>query len=152
MDYAATYPTAIIRYHASDMALHIDSDATYLVLPNARSRYAGHYFLSSRPTPPPSKPSPTPNGPILTICKTIKGVMISAAEAETNGVYGNAQETIACWISLCALRHLQQATPIQTDNSTSNRFVYANIKQRGRSKTWDMQWNWLCDKITHKKI
>jgi hypothetical protein len=29
--------------------------------------------------------------------------------------------------------------------------VHANIKQR-RSKTWDMQWNWLCDKATHKKL
>jgi hypothetical protein len=51
MDYAATYPLAIIRYFASDMVLHIDSDAAYLVLPNARSRYAGHYFLSNRPPP-----------------------------------------------------------------------------------------------------
>jgi hypothetical protein len=42
MDYAATYPLAIIRYFASDMILHINSDAAYLVLPNARSRYAGH--------------------------------------------------------------------------------------------------------------
>jgi hypothetical protein len=37
LDYAATYPTAIIRYHASDTALHINSDAAYLVLPNART-------------------------------------------------------------------------------------------------------------------
>jgi hypothetical protein len=74
LDYAATYPTAIIRYHASNMALHIDSDAAYLVLPNACSRYAGHYFLSDYPTPPPAKPTPKPNGAILKICKTIPSV------------------------------------------------------------------------------
>ncbi len=73
--------------------------------------------------------------------------MTSAAEAETGGVYGNAQETIACRISLQALGHPQLATPLKTDNSTSNSFVHANIKQR-RSKTWDMRWNWLRDKIT----
>jgi hypothetical protein len=137
---------AIIRYHASGMALHIDSDAAYLVLPNACSHYVGHYYLSDAPPPLPAKPNPKPNGPILTICKTIRGV-----EAETGGVYGNAQEAIACRISLRALGHPQAATSIKTDNSTSNSFVHANIKQR-HSKTWDMRWNWLCDKATHKEL
>ena len=41
LDYAATYPLAIIRYYASDMALNVDTDAAYLVLPNAQSCYAG---------------------------------------------------------------------------------------------------------------
>ena len=40
LDYASTYQNAVIRYHASDMVLWIESDAAYLVLPNARSRYA----------------------------------------------------------------------------------------------------------------
>jgi hypothetical protein len=151
MDYMSTYPLAIIRYHASEMVLHIDSDAAYLVLPNARSRYAGHFYLSSRPTPLPAKPAPKTNGPILTICKTIRGVMASAAEAETAGVYGNAQEAIACRISLLALGHAQPATPIKTDNSTAHSFVHANIKQR-RSKTWDMRWNWLRHKDLHAQL
>ncbi len=151
LDYAATYPLAIIRYHASDMILHVDTDAAYLVLPNARSRYAGHYFLSNAPPPPPTTPSPRPNGAILTVCKTIRNVMTSAAEAETAGVFGNGQEIIACRISLHALNHPQPATPLKTDNSTSNSFVHANIKQR-RSKTWDMRWNWLRDKVTHEQL
>ena len=151
LDYAATYPLAIIRYHASDMALHVDSDAAYLVLPNARSRYAGHYILSDTPPPSPAMPTPKTNGPILTICKTIRGVMTSVAEAKTGGVYSNAQEAIACRISLRALGHPQAATPLKTDNSTSNSFVHANIKQR-RSKTWDMRWNWLQDKATHEQL
>jgi hypothetical protein len=44
LDYAATYPNAVIRYHASQMVLHVDTDAAYLVLPHARSHIAGHYF------------------------------------------------------------------------------------------------------------
>jgi hypothetical protein len=151
MDYASTYPTAIIRYHASDMVLHIDSDAAYLVLPNARSRYAGHYFLSNTPPPHPAKPNPKPNGAVLTICKTVRGVMASAAETETGGVYGNAQEAIACRTSLLALGHPQPPTPLKTDNSTANSFAHANIRQR-RSKTWDMRWNWLREKETHKQL
>ena len=151
LDYAATYPLAIIRYHASDMSLHVDSDAAFLVLPNARSRYAGHYFLSDTPPPFPEKPSPKPNGAVLTICKTIRNVMTSAAETETAGVYGNGQESIVVRICLRALDHPQPATPLKTDNSTSNSFVHANIKQR-RSKTWDMRWNWLRDEATKEQL
>ena len=51
-DYASTYPNATIRYHASGMCLAVDSDAAYLVLPNARSRYAGYFYLTPfKPTP-----------------------------------------------------------------------------------------------------
>ena len=31
IDYAEMYPNTFIRYHASDMILHMDSDAAYLV-------------------------------------------------------------------------------------------------------------------------
>ena len=41
MDYAHSYPNTVIGYHASDMRLHIDSDAAYLVMTNAKSRGAG---------------------------------------------------------------------------------------------------------------
>ena len=46
MDYAATQPDAVIWLHASDMCLHIDIDAAYLVQPKARSRASGHFYLS----------------------------------------------------------------------------------------------------------
>ena len=49
MDYMHTYNNAYLRYHASDMVLHVDSDAAYLVLPKARSRIAGFYHLSDHP-------------------------------------------------------------------------------------------------------
>ena len=50
LDYLSTHPDAIIRYHASDMILAVCSDAAYLVLPNARSRAAGHFFLTTLPS------------------------------------------------------------------------------------------------------
>jgi hypothetical protein len=129
----------------------MDSNAAYLVLPNAGSRYAGDYYLSDAPQAAPAMPTPKTDGPIITVCKTIRGVMSSAAEAETAGVYGNTQETIACRISLSALGHPPKATPINTDNSTTNSFVHANIKQR-RSKTWNMRWNWLRDKALQEQL
>ena len=80
LDYAATYPLAIIRYHASSMALNTtDTDAAYLVLPNARSHYAGNYILSNTPPPSPEIPNPKLNGAILTVCKTICNVSMTSA-------------------------------------------------------------------------
>ena len=37
LDYASTYPYAILRYKDSDMVLDVDSDATYLTMPKAQS-------------------------------------------------------------------------------------------------------------------
>ena len=68
MDCAATQLYAIIRFHASNMCLHIDSDAAYLVQPKVRSCAAGHYYLSYNPPPPHIRPTPAPNGPIITKC------------------------------------------------------------------------------------
>jgi hypothetical protein len=44
LDYLATHPYATIQYHASDMILHIHSDASYLSVSNARSRLGGLLF------------------------------------------------------------------------------------------------------------
>ena len=41
LNYASTHPNAEIIYRASDMILHIDSDAAYLVAPEAQSRTGG---------------------------------------------------------------------------------------------------------------
>ena len=58
MDYAHTYPNAIIGYKASDMQLYVDSDAVYLVLPKARSGGAGHFYLSNKLTSMDKLPQP----------------------------------------------------------------------------------------------
>ena len=76
LDYAATRPDAKIRFYASDMILLTDSDAAYLVLPNAKSRAAGYYYLSKLGINPPL------NGPIWIECRTLPLVASSAAEAE----------------------------------------------------------------------
>ena len=48
LDYCATHPEASICYHKSDMQLWCDSDAAYLVAKNARSRIAGHFYISDK--------------------------------------------------------------------------------------------------------
>lgn len=45
LDYARTYPEVSVRYKASKMILNIETDAAYLVLPKAKSRLAGYFYL-----------------------------------------------------------------------------------------------------------
>lgn len=94
LDYAHTYPDATIRYYASGMCLHIDSDSAYLVHPRARSRIADHHYLSDRIPQHVNKPDSKPNGPILTECRTIWNIMSSVAEAETIGIYHNSRAAV----------------------------------------------------------
>ena len=49
LDYCATYSDAIIRYHRSDMILAVNSEASYLSEPKARSRVGGYHYLSNLP-------------------------------------------------------------------------------------------------------
>ena len=143
LDFAATYPNAKVCYHASDMIIHVDTDAAYLVMPNAKSRIAGYFYLSSKPKSP-GDPVPL-NGAILVECTTIKHVVSSAAEAECGGCFHNAQKAIPIRIALQDLGHPQPKTPIKTDNSTAEGFANKSMRQK-RSKAWDMRYHWIRDR------
>ena len=82
MDYLHTHPDVVVRFHASNMILYKESDAAYLVLPQARSRVASIFYLSNA-----TSGSPPLNGAIQVICKTLQNVVSSAAEAETGGIF-----------------------------------------------------------------
>ena len=48
LDYCHTHPDAKVRYHASDMILHIHSDASYNYEAKARSRAGGNFYLVNK--------------------------------------------------------------------------------------------------------
>ena len=73
------------------MKLYVDSDASYLVAPNTKSRISGYYHCSNYRND--QHPSPKLNGPVLIECKLLKHVT-SAAEAETAGLFSNCQTTV----------------------------------------------------------
>lgn len=127
LDYVHTHQNAQIRHHASDMCLHVDSDASYLTLPRARSRLAGHFFLSDRPI---THHSIKPNGPVLAECKTIRHVVVSSAEAETSALFHNAQTAIPIRHLLRHLDHPQPPTPLKMENATANSFVHQNMRHK----------------------
>jgi hypothetical protein len=151
LDYLATYPNATIRYYASDMIISVVADAAYLVLPNARSRCAGLYFLSDISNTSP--PEPKSNGVVHVLCKTIRGVPASAAEAETGGLFLNGQETIPIITALKEMGHPQPltGTPLETDNSTAHDILKAQVHMK-RSKAFDMRYHWLKDRIFQKQF
>ena len=148
LDYANTYQNVSVRYRASAMILNVEKDAAYLVLPKAKSRLAGYYYMGYNRQ---AQTTREVNGAILVECKTIDHVVASAAEAETAGLFHNAQRTIPIRRILIALGHPQPPTPIKTDNSTAHGFTYDNINQK-RSKSWDMRYYWLRDKQNQKQL
>jgi hypothetical protein len=135
LNYCATHPNAMIRYIASDMALHVASDASYLSAPKARSRASGYHFLSNLPRDPTKPPvatdHPAPsNGASNIVCKIMREVLASATEAELAAIYLNSKESCPIRICLEELGHPQPPTPIQTDNSTAAGIANDAVKQK----------------------
>ena len=150
LDYAATHPDAVIHYYASDMVLHVDSDTAYLVMPNAPSHLAGHFYHSDMPSSAAIPTSPKLNGPMNTECKIIRSVDTSAADAETGALFHNCQMAITIRQALIVLKHSQPPTPLKTDNTTAYGYTTTTIKQK-KSKSWDMTYHWLQNRQTSSK-
>ena len=83
LNYLASNPHVEIQYRESGMQLAIHSNASYLSVSQARSRASGVHFLSEGPPNPKNTEDfvPTANGIILDVCKIMRNIMASAAEA-----------------------------------------------------------------------
>jgi hypothetical protein len=151
LNYCATHPDAILRYHASDMILHVHSDASYLSERNARSRAGGLFFLSTSPllptaTPLPDATPPPLNGAIHVHSSIMSVVLSSATEAELGALFFNGKEAAMLRTTLADMGHPQPATPIQTDNACAAGITNGTVKQR-RSKAMDMRFYWIRDRV-----
>jgi hypothetical protein len=156
LDYCATHPDSVVRFIASDMILHVESDASYLSEPKATSRAAGYHYLSSRLpndqiAPDPDDPSPPFNGPVNIFCQVLKEVVSSAAEAELAGLFHNGKEACPLRIALEEMGYPQPPTPIVTDNSTASGIANDTVKQK-RSKAIDMRFYWIRDRVRQKQF
>ena len=146
MDCAHSYLNAIIRYRASNMQLHVDSDAVYLVLTKARSRGAGHIYLSNKIDNIHFIPTPTPTGPILTEFVTLRNVMSSTAKAEVGTVHHNGKVLFPIIIVLNEMGYLQGPTPLKIDNCTAEVLINKKIQQKC-SKSFNMRFHCMIDRI-----
>ena len=145
LDYVATHPDAILTFNASDMVLHVHSDASYLTEPKARSRAGGHFFMSNK------GPNPPNNGAVTNIAQIIKSVMSSAAEAEIGALFINSRQAIPARHLLEEMGHPQPPTPIMTDNTTALRFVTKNLQPK-QTKSTDMRYWWMRDRSDQKQF
>jgi hypothetical protein len=143
LDYLAAHPDATIRYHASDMILHIHSDASYLSVSNARSRLGGLFFCSDK-----SPHEDNLNGSILNVASVIKNVVASAAESEVGACFQKSQSGAPLRVTHTELGHIQPPTPLRTDNSTA----FGILNKTKKTKAMDMRYHWLTDRVRQKKI
>jgi hypothetical protein len=126
------------------MLLAIISDASYLSVSKARSRAAGYFFLTNRCMDA-TKPYTT-NGAVHVLCHIMREVLSSASEAELGALLHNGKEACPLCIALAKMGHPQEATPIETDNSTANGIATDTVKQK-RSKEVDMRFYWIRDRV-----
>jgi hypothetical protein len=146
LDYLATHPDATIRYHASDMILHIHSDASYRPVSNARSRLGVLFFCGDK-----SPEQDKLNCSMLNVASVINNVVASDAESEVGACFHNAQSGAPLRVTLTELGHIQPPMPLRTENSTVFGIWNETIKQK-ISKAMDMIYHWLADRVCQNNL
>eukprot|EP00957_Ditylum_brightwellii_P063737 4836575-Ditylum_brightwellii.AAC.1 len=81
------------------------------------------------------------NGLVHAVCKTIRNVMASSAEAELGALFINTKKEEELHTALEQMEHVQPPTPIMMDNSTACRIINGTVKQR-RTHAIDMHFYW----------
>ena len=132
------------------MGLWIDSNTSFASIRNARSRVSGFFYLSLHPSKIPKHHDPPPNVPIFVLCRIMKMVLLSAAEAAYGGIFINAKEGVPIRTTLQELGHNQtkMVTPLKIDNSTVRSIVHNNVSQK-KSRCFDMGIHWIRDRAKH---
>ena len=110
LNYYATFPDAAVKYITSNMCLWTDSYSPYLSVQKARSRVGGFFYLYDHPSKVTKNQYPRLNRPIHILCKMMKTLVASAAEAELGGFFFNRQEGIPIRTTLIKLKHHQPKT------------------------------------------
>jgi hypothetical protein len=142
LNYCNTHPETKIRYHASDMILHIHSDASYLSDNEAKSRAGGFFYIGNNS----KNDRKLTNAAFFIVNKVLKHVMPSAAEAEIGAVFINSKEGAVLRTTLEELGHPQPPTPMETDNTTATGNSNGTIKQK-RTKAMDVRFYWIKDRV-----
>jgi hypothetical protein len=146
LQYAATWPSAIITFHPSDMVLKVITDATYPSERGARSRAAGYHHLGNS-----DNKDQWINGAISVMSKQINVVTSSAYESEIGGAWMNTVASPPETRTLELLGHNQPPTEIISDNKVAVAIANGTAKQR-LSKPIDMRFHWLVDRTQQKQF
>jgi hypothetical protein len=150
LDYLATHPDTTVRYHASDMKLAIESDASYLSSYNSRSRVGGYFYLSSDTGHSSNSEPPPLNGAIHVTANILKHVVASAGEAEIAATFTNGQDGCPIITTLEEMGHKQGTVTITTDNKCAEGFANRTTKMKC-TKAMDMCFYWILDRSDQRQ-
>ena len=144
LNYIASNPNSEIQYRASEVQLAIHSGASYLSVYQAKIRASGVHFLSKGPPNPKNIEdfAPSVNGIILFVCKIVRNIMVSEAEAEYGTIFVNAQIAVPIRTTLTEMGRRQGPTAIQVDNSTSWSIATKEFCQK-KSKAMYILFYWI---------
>jgi hypothetical protein len=78
-------------------------------------------------------------------------VVASAAESEVGACFQNTQTAAPLRVTLLESGHEQPETSLRTGSSTALIFLNGTIKQK-RSKSMDMKYYWLQDRVRQKQF
>ena len=138
--YCARYPNNELVYHACDMTLFIQADASYLSRPNARSVAGGICYLSN------ADPPHHINGAIHAVSSIIPSVVASAAEAEYAALFLLALDGEYLRQVLASMGYKQLPTLILCDNQCAVGMASNSVKAK-RTKSLDMRYHWIRDRV-----
>eukprot|EP00957_Ditylum_brightwellii_P201714 15326867-Ditylum_brightwellii.AAC.2 len=144
LNYCAMYPNTAICYHAFGMALHIHSNASYLMAPEGCSRAGGYFFLSFVSKDPAKPPlgQITLNSLMHNLCEVMQNAIASVAEAEVGVLFSNVCMGEQLRRALEEMGYQKPHTPICTDNSMAEGIVNNKLKQCWSHAT-DMRFYWV---------
>ena len=114
------------------MILRIHSDASYLSVSKARSRFSEFFYFYSNVDPSPL------NGAVHVLCIVLKTFMASAAEAETGAVFKTFQAAFSLLTTLSEMAHKESTTLIHVDNSCAVGIINKTFRQR-KLKSMDIR-------------
>jgi hypothetical protein len=137
LQYVSVHQHQGIRFHASNMQLQIQSDASYLSRTRARSVLGGLHYLGT---------TDYINGPFFCTSKLISCIVTSAAEAELGAAFQNAQKGAQFRNTLVELGYPQEATTLLVDNTVAEGLASDTINAK-RSKSMDVRFFWLRDRV-----
>ena len=103
------------------MQLAIHYDASYLSVSQYRRQASGVHFISKGPPNPNNTEDfvPTVNIILLVVCKIMRNIMASAAEAKYGTIFVNSQTAVPIRTTLTEMGWKQVPTAIQVDNSNA---------------------------------
>lgn len=145
LQYCARFPNNALVFTACDMRLFIQSDASYLSRPKARSVAGGVFYLGNNNQPT------TINGPCLTLSTIIPVVVSSVAEAKYAAVFINAKEGASLRAILDSLGYPQPTTDILCDNMCAVGLASDTVTPK-KTKSIDMQFHWTRDRVRQKQF